>query len=70
MNSLPYSFKQIHEIISRKIDESNQMDKKVGNQNDVIKLPITRDGMVNLCNSMNLKIKPTKAIDAVIYCRG
>jgi hypothetical protein len=46
------------------------MDKKVGKQNDVIKLPITRYGMVSLCNSMNLKIKPTKAIDAVIYCRG
>ena len=46
------------------------MDKKVGKQSEVIKMPITREGMVILCNSMNLKIKPTRAIDAVIYSRG
>ena len=41
-----------------------------GKAKNGIQIPITRDGMVTLCNSMNLKIKPTKAIDAVIYCRG
>ena len=41
-----------------------------GKAKNSIQIPITRDGMVTLCNSMNLKIKPTKAIDAVIYCRG
>ena len=68
MNSLPYTFKQIHDMITRVIEESNQMDK--GKQKEAIKMPITREGMIILFKSMNLKLKPTKAIDAVIYCRG
>ena len=33
-------------------------------------MPITREGMLILCKSMNLICTPTRAIDAVIYCRG
>ena len=33
-------------------------------------MPPTRESIQLLCKAMNLKITPTKSIDAVLYCRG
>jgi hypothetical protein len=33
-------------------------------------MPPTRESITMLCSLLNLKITSTKAIDAVLYCRG
>ena len=35
-----------------------------------IKMPPTREGFAQLCKGMNLKISPTKILDALLFIRG
>ena len=35
-----------------------------------IKMPPTREGFAQLCKMMNLKISPTKILDALLFIRG
>jgi hypothetical protein len=57
-------------MINQTVIDSKQRIGGSGSNKTEIKMPITRESMMLLCNAMNIKITPTKCIDAILYCRG
>ena len=65
-------------MINRAMKDNDKLAKTFNNANSMkketvhvpIKMPPTRDGFYQLCKMLNLKITPTKVLDALLFIRG
>jgi hypothetical protein len=67
LNCITYNYASLSKLINGIITDSKSSSS---NKDDEIKMPPTRESIIMLCTKLNLKIKPTKVIDCVLYCRG